>query len=65
MKRTEVSEYEEFDVDAFLDSIPKPELTRPQCLRCLVDMTFGSILNQDGSQWEYYRCPTTRFGTKS
>lgn len=30
---------------------------------CLVDMTFGYILNQDGSQWEYYRCPMTRYVT--
>ena len=27
-------------------------------------MTFGYILNQDGSKWEYCRCPMTRFGTK-
>ena len=24
----------------------------------------GSIQRGDGSQWEYYRCPTTRFDTK-
>ena len=27
-------------------------------------MTFGSIRHEDGSQWDYYRCPMNRFGTK-
>ena len=64
---TEVQVLEEgevFDVDAFLASIPKPGMTQPQCSRCLTEMTFGCILNQDGSQWDYYRCPVTRFGIK-
>ena len=64
---TEVQVLEEgqvFDVDAFLASIPKPGMTQPQSLRCLVDMTFGSIQHEDGSQFQYYRCPMTRFNTK-
>ena len=64
---TEVQVLEEgevFDVDAFLASIPKPGMTQPQCPRCLVDMTFGSIQHEDGSQFQYYRCPMTRFNTK-
>ena len=63
---TEVQVLEEgevFDVDAFLASIPKPGMTQPQCPRCFTEMTFGYILNQDGSKWEYCRCPMTRFGT--
>ena len=55
---TEVQVREEgevFDVDAFLASIPKPGMTQPQCPRCLVDMTFGSIQHEDGSQFQYYR----------
>ena len=48
---TEVQVLEEgevFGVDAFLASIPKPGMTQPQCPRCLTEMTFGCILNQDG-----------------
>ena len=60
LKPKETSEHVEFDVDAFLDSIPRPP---PQCPRCLNDLTMGSIKHEDGSQWEYYRCPTTRFDT--
>ena len=61
LKPKETSEHVEFDVYAFLDSIPRPP---PQCPRCLNDLTMGSIQYGDGSQWEYYRCPTTRFDTK-
>ena len=50
----EISEHIEFDVDAFLDTIPRPP----------VDMTFGSIQHEDGSVFDYYRCPMTRFNTK-
>ena len=57
----ETSEHVEFDVNAFLDSIPRPP---PQFPRCLNDLAMGSIQHGDGSQWEYYRCPTTRFDTK-
>lgn len=40
----ETSENIEFDVDAFLASIPRPPgKTEPRYPRCLVDMTFGSI----------------------
>ena len=61
----ERSEHIEFDVDAFLDSIPKPPLKQePECPRCLVDMKFGVIVHEDGSQFKYYRCPVTRFDTK-
>ena len=61
LKPKETSEHVEFDVDAFLDSIPRPP---PQCPRCLNDLTMGLIQHGDGSQWEYYGCPTTRFDTK-
>ena len=61
----EKSEHIEFDVDPFLDSIPRTKVKQePQCLRCLVDMKFGVIVHQDGSQFKYYSCPTTRFDTK-
>ena len=61
----ETSEHIEFDVDVFLDAIPKPPgKTEPQCPRCLVDMTFGSIQHEDGSTFDYYRCPMKRFNTK-
>ena len=61
----ETSEHIEFDVDAFLDSIPRPPIQQePQCPRCLMDMTFGSIQHKDGTQWDYYRYPMTRFDTK-
>ena len=63
-KCVEVSKLKEIDVDVFLTSIPKPEMTWPQCPCCLVDMTFGCILNEDGSQWDYYGFPMTHFGTK-
>ena len=43
-KCVEVSKHKEIDVDVLLTSIPKPEMTQPQCPRCLVDMTFGCIL---------------------
>ena len=61
LKPKETSEHIEFDVNTFLDSIPKPP---PQCPRCMTDLTLGSIQHEDGSQWEYYRCPMTRFDTK-
>ena len=45
--------------------IPRlPVKKEPQCPRCFTDMTFGSIRHEDGSQWDYYRCPMNRFGTK-
>ena len=61
-----------FDVDAFLQSIPrpikKPKQTKlkyqPQCPRCLVDLKRGVAERQDGTEWKYYRCPVTRFDTK-
>ena len=47
MKRAEVSEHEEFDVDAFLAAIPQ----LPQCPRCLTDVTFGKkVALKGGSQ---------------
>ena len=67
IEEKEVSEPIEFDVNAFLASIPRPPpkpVTRPQCPRCMVDMTFGVSLRDDGSRFEYYRCPMTRFETK-
>ena len=65
LKPKETSEHVEFDVDAFLDSIPRPPPEQePQCPRCMTDLTMGSIQHEDGSQWEYYRCPMTRFNTK-
>ena len=65
LKPKETSEHIEFDVDAFLDSIRKPPSEQePQCPRCLKDFTLGSIQHEDGSQWEYYHCPMTRFNTK-
>ena len=65
LKPKETSEHIEFDVDAFLDSIPRPPPEQePQCPRCLNDLTLGSIQHEDGSHWEYYRCPMTRFNTK-
>ena len=30
----------------------------------MTNLTFGSIQHEDGSQWEYYSCPMTRFNTK-
>ena len=60
----------EFDVDAFLASIPKPppqqtklNVTRPQCSRCLVDMTFGVVVHEHGTKRKY-RSHVTRFETK-
>jgi len=35
-----------------------------ECPRCLVDITFGFMRHQDGSQWDYCCCPMTLFGTK-
>ena len=65
MEPVEISEHIEFDVDAFLDAIPRPPVkAEPQCPRCLVGMTFGSIQHDDGSVFDYYRCPMTRFNTK-
>ena len=65
MEPVETSEQIEFDVDAFLDSIPRPPTKQElQCPRCLVDMTFGSIQHEDGSVFDYYRCPMKRFNTK-
>ena len=65
MEPAERSEHIEFDMDAFLDSIPKPlSKYEPQCPCCLVDMKFGVIVLQDGSDFQYYRCPMNRFGTK-
>ena len=43
---------------------PPPVNTEPKCPCCLVDMTFGSIQNKDGSVFEYFRCPWTHFNTK-
>ena len=61
----ETSEQIEFDVNAFLDSIPRPPTKQgPQCPRCLVDMTFGVIRHEDGTVFDYYRCPMKRFNTK-
>jgi len=61
----ENQEVSDFAVDAFLSTIPRPLVKQElQCPHCLVDMTFGSIQHEDGTQWEYYRCPMTRFGTK-
>lgn len=48
-----------FDVDAFLDSIPKPGKQtkqtklqfQPQCPRCLVDLKRGVAERQDGTEW--------------
>ena len=61
----ETSEHIEFDVEAFLDSIPRPPVkTEPRCLRCLVDMTFGVIRHVGGSEFEYFHCPMKRFNTK-
>ena len=55
----------EFDVEAFLVTITRlPVKQEPQCPRCFTDMTFGSIRHEDGSQWEYYRCPMNWFGKK-
>ena len=69
--KQEVSEHEEFDVDAFLASTPKPQpqqtqlnVVPPQCPRCLVDMQFGVVVHEDGSQFKYYRCPINRFKSK-
>ena len=65
MEPVETSEHIEFDVEAFIDSIPRPPVkTEPKCLHCLVDMTFGVIQHDDGSEFEYFRCPRTRFNTK-
>ena len=30
----------------------------------MVDLTFGSIQHEDGSEFEYFCCPRTRFNTK-
>lgn len=61
----ETSEHIEFDVEAFLDSIPRPPVkTKPKCPRCLVDVTFGVIRHDDGSEFEYFRCPMKRYNTK-
>ena len=61
----EISEPIEFDVDAFPYSIPR-SLTKkePHCPCCLVDMAFRSIQHEDGSVFDYYRCPIKRFNTK-
>ena len=61
----DTSEQIEFDVDAFLDSIPRPPVkTEHKCPRCLVDMTFGVIRHDDGSEFKYSSCPRTHFNTK-
>ena len=65
LKPKETSEHVKFDVDAFVYSIPTPPPEHePQCPPCMADLTMGSIQHEDGSQWEYYRCPMTRFNTK-
>ena len=64
MEPVEISEQIEFDVNAFLDSIPRsPTKQEPQCPRCLVDMAFGSIQHK----MELYLTITAalkRFNTK-
>ena len=61
----EKSEQIKFDIHTFLDAIPRPPVkTEPQCPQCLVDMTFRSIQYEDGTVFEYFRCPRTRFNTK-
>ena len=57
----EIVGVQEFDVEAFLATIPQA----PQCPRCFTGMTFGSNRIEDGSQWDYYRCPMTRFFTSN
>lgn len=64
-------ELQEFDPDAFLESIPKPIKSKqtklkfsPQCPRCHVDLKKGIVKRKDGTKWKYYRCPTSRFETK-
>ena len=65
MKRVEEIKQKEFDVDAFLATIPRPPVKQElKCPRCFTDMTFGSIRHEDSSQWDYYCCPMTCFGTK-
>ena len=55
----EKSEHVEFDVDAFLASIPRPPTKQgPQCPRCIVDVTFGSIQHDDGSQFRFVFPPS-------
>ena len=50
-----------FDPDEFLKKL---EQYQPYCPRCEVPMHYGSVPCPDGSIFEYYRCPTTRFNTK-
>ena len=52
-----------FDPDEFLKKLEHCRYS-PYCPRCDVPMNYGSVPCPDGSIFEYYRCPTTRFNTK-
>ena len=52
-----------FDPDEFLKKLEHCRYS-PYCPRCDVPMNYGSVPCPDGSIFEYYRCPSTRFNTK-
>jgi len=64
---TEVQVLEEgeiFDPDQFLDHLDKHTSEPIICPRHMTPMCYDSITKSDGSTWEYYRCPTSRFWTQ-
>ena len=64
---TEVQVLEEgeiFDPEQFLDQLEKNTST-PTCPRHLTPMKFNSIKRPYGSTGEYYRCPSSKFSTRS
>jgi len=64
---TEVQVLEEgeiFDPDQFLDQLEKHTSKPIICPRHMIPMKFNSIKRPDGSTWEYYRCPSSRFWTR-
>jgi len=64
---TEVQVLEEgeiFDPDQFLDELDKHASEPLLCPRHMTPMRYNSIRKPDGSTWEYYRCPSSRFWTQ-
>jgi len=57
-----LEEGEIFDPDQFLDVLDKHEPLL--CPRHMTPMRYNSITKPDGSTWEYYRCPSSRFWTQ-
>jgi hypothetical protein len=58
-EHSDVMTVEFFDPDHFLR-----EIAKPHCPRCRVVLKWDVVKKQDGTDWEYYRCPNHRWFTK-